>query len=213
MNFHDNEFRPYLAISGPHGVGKTTLISLVSARLNFHLPPCRVTNPFSHNTFFSMMFYALSFSNRDKEFNRLRLPGIVDRHTIIDLLVEAHVFHYIGAINDQELKYFIQVIIGLVNKNILAQHVILLNDDPGAILHRLRLRPLPCDHIPELETDESYIEILCNSFYEEFKNHTLLKKYDIYDTKLHTQQININGRYVEDIVDELIEILKNLYSI
>lgn len=199
--------RPLLSLSGPHGVGKTTLISLLSARMGFRLPPQRSPNPFIDSPFYSMLYYILSFCHRDSAFYKLGTSGIVDRHTMIDILVESQVFKNIGAINDQEFQIIIKFLYSMTNRDILSKNVIFLNDKPDSILKRLELRPLSYGHIPELENNKEYMKKLCDAFFSEYKNKELQKKYNLYDPELALYMVDIDGRLAEDVIDELESIL------
>lgn len=166
------EHNRIVSVSGVHGVGKSTLVSELCKLHGVPLPPSRLPNPFQ-DLFLAFMFYILAFAKRDTSvFQRTGL-SFVDRHSARDILVDIWTLYELRRLTDSQVDTLKETCQRILMPFGPPACSILLDDDIENVVIRIKARPLPPGHPPDLEYDREYIKAILKNFRREFESEEI----------------------------------------
>ena len=166
------EHNRIVSVSGVHGVGKSTLVSELCKLHGAPLPPLRLPSPFE-DLFLAFMFYILAFAKRDTSvFQRTGL-SFVDRHSARDMLVDIWTLYELKRLTDSQVDTLKETCHRILVPFGPPACSILLDDDIENVVSRIKSRPLPFGHPPDLEYDREYIEAIIMNFRREFESEEI----------------------------------------
>ena len=164
--------RKIITISGVHGIGKSFLIDYMGKIYPIKYPPDRPSNPFQ-SPFYSMLFFIIAFSERDRKTRKLTGTIILDRFSFHDIAVYIYALKKISKIKNEEYTILSDINFQLLRNSLDPDLSILLMDDPRYIFERLKKRGGKEGHLYEMDLE--FISELEICFEKEFAGYEISK--------------------------------------
>jgi deoxyguanosine kinase len=196
----------YVAVEGPIGVGKTTLVRRLRERMQARLVLEIVEeNPFLHlfyedrdrYAFQTQLFFLMSRFRQQQELMQADLfePGILSDYHLLKDRIFARI-----TLRDEELALYERVYQSLEAHILQPDVLVYLNAQTDVLLHRIKKRARPFEE----DFDRSYLVSLSEAYHHHFNHYDLTVPLLRLDTT-HINYVESNDAF-EDIYQQIIDL-------
>lgn len=189
-----------VTLSGVHGVGKTTVVSLVRRMQDFKVGPERPLNPFQ-SSYEAMLFFIASFAWRDEQASQFVEPTLLDRWAFVDIKIYIQTLELLGHINNNQCLALQEVLKHSFSGRVKPDVAILLDDSSANILYRLEHFRQPSKY-RIFERDLSFISALRERFLSTFR---LLESKETGKVRVHV--FNVNKCSPDQIAEKVLNLV------
>lgn len=120
-----------------------------------------------------MLFYSVGFADRELSIRERAGLVFVDRHAVRDILVDAWTLAESNYMTEAELETVALMATRVLLPFGTPDFSVLLDDEPVAVMKRLRARPLPGGHSADVEYDEEFLGRTVANYRREWESEAI----------------------------------------